>query len=179
MKGPCVDTKSLCKVGEIAEVLMLSERRIHQLVRQGIIPKAKRGRYELASAVQGYICYLESRNPAIAPSVGEEVFDYRRERARLTKAQADRAEAETAKITGEVVSVRQVERNLATLFAEVAANMRNIPTRVASALVGNTDEREVKTVLLREIDSVLTALADSDILIEPSDDEEDADSGEI
>jgi phage terminase Nu1 subunit (DNA packaging protein) len=57
--------------------------------------------------------------------------------------------------------------------------MRNIPTRVASALVGNTDEREVKTVLLREIDSVLTALADSDILIEASDDEEDADSGEI
>ena len=162
-------------VATIAKLLMLSDRRVQQLTKEGVIPKAERGRYELAPAVQGYIRYLQERSLRSDQSP----IDYHTEKARLTKAQADRAEAETAKITGEVVSVRQVERNLATLFAEVTANMRNIPTRVASALVGNTDEREVKAVLLREIDSVLTALADSDILIELSDDEEDADSGEI
>jgi len=148
---------------------------VQQLTKEGVIPKAERGRYELAPAVQGYVRYLQERSLRTDTST----IDYHAEKARLTKAQADSAEVEAAKSRGEVCSVATIERNLATLFAEVAANLRNIPTRVASALVGNTDEREVKAVLLREIDSVLTALADSDILIELSDDEEDADSGEI
>lgn len=154
-------------VSTIAKLLLLSERRVQQLTKEGVIPKAERGRYELAPAVQGYVRYLQERSLRTDTST----IDYHAEKARLTKAQADSAEVEAAKSRGEVCSVATIERNLAGLFAEVKANLRNIPDRVVSGLIGMTDEREFKDVLLREIDLVLEALAESDVLIEPADDE--------
>ena len=167
-RGGGVSTKApTYPVGTIAKLLLLSDRRVQQLTKEGVIPKAERGRYELAPAVQGYIRYLQERSLRTDSSP----IDYHMEKARLTKAQADREEVEAAKAVGDVVSVKQVEMNLSNLFAEVRANFRNIPDRVVSALIGSTDEREVKAVLLREIDLVLESLAESDVLIEPAEDE--------
>jgi len=42
----------------IARLLDLSERRIQQLSREGVIPKAERGQYDLVGAVRGYVAYL-------------------------------------------------------------------------------------------------------------------------
>lgn len=157
-------------VATIAKLLMLSDRRVQQLTKEGVIPKAERGRYELAPAVQGYIRFLQERSLSSASSP----IDYHAEKARLTQMQASLAEIELVKARGDVVSVAQIEKNLAGLFAEVRSNIRNIPGRVVSSLIGMTDEREFKAVLLREIDLVLTALAEADVLVEPSDDDEDA-----
>ena len=105
--------------------------------------------------------------------IGEKLRLLRIRRGLTQEDMADRCELSKGFIS-------QVERNLANLFAEVRANFRNIPDRVVSALIGSTDEREVKAVLLREIDLVLHALADSDVLIEPSEDDEEAsDDGEV
>lgn len=154
-------------VATIAKLLLLTDRRVQQLTKEGVIPKAERGRYELAPAVQGYVRYLQDRSHRGSDSP----IDYHAEKARLTKAQADQAEIDLAKARGDVCSVEQVERNLSGLFAQVQTNIRNVPDRVVSSLIGMTDEREFKTVLLREIDLVLTALAESDVLIEPSEDD--------
>ncbi len=48
-------------VETIAELLNLTPRRVYQLTKEGIIPKASRGRYELVPAVRGYIKYLRDR----------------------------------------------------------------------------------------------------------------------
>jgi len=45
-------------VAVMAKLLDLSERRIQQLSREGIIPKSQRSRYELVGSVKGYIHYL-------------------------------------------------------------------------------------------------------------------------
>lgn len=151
-------------VSTIAKLLLLSDRRVQQLTKEGVIPKAERGRYELAPSVQGYIRYLQERSLRSDATP----IDYHLEKARLTKAQADSAEIEAARSRGEVASVAQVERALSGLFAEVRTNIRTIPDRVVSSLIGMTDEREFKAVLLREIDLALNALAESDVLVEPS-----------
>lgn len=80
-------------VSTIAKLLLLSDRRVQQLTKEGVIPKAERGRYELAPAVQGYIRYLQERSLRTDSSP----IDYHMEKARLTKAQADSAEIEAAK----------------------------------------------------------------------------------
>lgn len=163
-------------VATIAKLLLLSDRRVQQLTKEGVIPKAERGRYELAPAVQGYVRFLQERSLRSDSSP----IDYHMEKARLTKAQADSAEIEAAKARQDVASVKQIEKNLAGLFAEVRTNIRNIPDRVVSSLIGMTDEREFKNILAREIDLALDALAESDVLIEASEeaDESTAD-GEI
>jgi len=163
-------------VATIAKLLMLSDRRVQQLTKEGVIPKAERGRYELAPAVQGYIRYLQERSVGGGHSGP---IDYHTEKARLTKAQADLAEIEAAKALGEVAPVEQVARAWANFCAETRVRARNIPERVVSSLVGCTDEREIKAVLMREIDQVLTDMAEADPLIEPTEDESTADDGEI
>lgn len=163
-------------VATIAKLLLLSDRRVQQLTKEGVIPKAERGRYELAPAVQGYVRFLQERSLRSDSSP----IDYHMEKARLTKAQADSAEIEAAKARQDVASVKQIEKNLAGLFAEVRTNIRNIPDRVVSSLIGMTDEREFKNILAREIDLALDALAESDVLIEASEEaEESTADGEI
>ena len=46
---------------EMVEMLLLTPRRLQQLATEGIIPKAARGRYELAPVIQAYINYLRER----------------------------------------------------------------------------------------------------------------------
>jgi len=42
-------------IGVIAKLLDLSERRVQQLSREGVIPKAERGQYDLIGSVRGYV----------------------------------------------------------------------------------------------------------------------------
>lgn len=160
-------------VATIAKLLMLSERRVQQLTSAGIIPRAERGRYELAPAVQGYIKFLQERSHGGGQ---QGPADYHAEKARLTRTQADIAEIDLAKARREVASVKQIERNLSNVFAEVRTNLRNIPDRVVSAMIGMTDERKFKGRLLEEIDLVLEALASSDVFVEPEEAEQPADA---
>ena len=48
-------------IGVIARLLDLSERRVQQLSRKGVIPKAERGQYDLIGSVRGYVRYPPSR----------------------------------------------------------------------------------------------------------------------
>lgn len=169
-----MSTTATHPVGTIAKLLMLSPRRVQQLTADGVIPRAERGRYEIAPAVQGYIKYLQDR--AIT---GNGDIDYATEKSRLTKAQADLAEIEVARSRGDVVGAEQLTRNLTNLFTEVRTNMRNIPGRVSSSLLGLTDERKLKTVLLAEIDQALTSLSEMDMDIVDSDEENAAGDGAI
>ena len=48
-------------IGVIARLLDLSERRVQQLSREGVIPKAERGQYDLIGSVRGYVRYLRDQ----------------------------------------------------------------------------------------------------------------------
>ena len=77
-------------IGVIARLLDLSERRVQQLSREGVIPKAERGQYDLIGSVRGYVRYL--RDQATKAQAGAP--DYAAERARFIRARADLAEME-------------------------------------------------------------------------------------
>lgn len=49
-----------CDVHEIAVHLNISPRRVQMLVKRGIIPRGKRGQYELLPALHGYINHLKN-----------------------------------------------------------------------------------------------------------------------
>ena len=52
-------------IGVIARLLDLSERRVQQLSREGVIPKAERGQYDLIGSVRGYVRYLRDTSEVI------------------------------------------------------------------------------------------------------------------
>ena len=50
----------------MAKLLLLTPRRLQQLVTEGVVPKVERGRYELAPVIQAYIHYLRERMVQLA-----------------------------------------------------------------------------------------------------------------
>ena len=156
-------------LGTIAKLLMLSERRVNQLVAAGIIPRAERGRYELAPAVQGYIRFLQDRS--LNASTGD--VDFHAEKALLTKAQREMAELDLAKARGEVAPINEFERASAAMDTAIRTNVLNVPARVVLQLLGCTDETEFKTKLRAELVLALDTAANTNLDLTDEDEEEE------
>jgi phage terminase Nu1 subunit (DNA packaging protein) len=92
------------------------------------------------------------------------------ERRTLT-AKMRSAELALAKEMGEVAPVHEFEQAQAAIFSGIRANCLNIPQRVASQLVGETDQLKIKTLLRHEITLALEAAANAQLKM-PDDDEE-------
>ena len=86
---------------------------------------------------------------------------------RKLAAETEQAELDLAKAKDEVVPVEQFERALTKAFGEVRAGIRNVlPQRAARRLMGETDETTFKDVMREEVDHVLEALADRNLVEE-------------
>lgn len=144
----------------IARLFNLTPRRVQQLAKDGIIPKAARGEYALAPAVQGYVSFLQERaeNPG-----SDSKISLNAERARKTKAEADIAELEAAKRKGELIAADEVSEAWQVIMAEVRANLlHNVPVRVAAQAKAETDESKIKALVKAEIADALRAMAAKD-----------------
>lgn len=72
------------------------------------------------------------------------------------------AEIEAAKKRGEVALLSEVEKAWRDTAVELRTRVRLIPSRVAGQLTGLSDESEIKSVLLNEVDQSLTVLSEYD-----------------
>src|SRR4051812_6403090 len=147
----------------IARLLDLTPRRVQQLVAEGVIPKAERGRYELVPVVRAYIRYLRER--ALSQDLGSDAFV--QHRARLTKARADMAELEHAQMLGELVPAAQVEEAWAAIVAVMRTRLLALPTKLAPRLVALNHEAVIQDALRAEIADGLAELSQARIDLEP------------
>ena len=103
----------------------VSERRIQQLAKDGIIPRAARGKYPLIGTIQGYVKFLQERaaNSAFDGNDG----DLQSERRRLTRAQADAQELKNAVAERKVVPVEFAVYTLSGVGAKTASILDTLP----------------------------------------------------
>lgn len=92
---------------------------------------------------------------------------------RTAMAKMQQAELAAAKARKEVAPIRDFERGLSAIMAEVRTNVMNTPQRVVIQLLGETDEARFKQVLRAELVLALQAAATGDLVL--SDDEDDED----
>ena len=102
----------------IAKLLKLSERRVQQLAKDNIIPKAERGKYDLVCSVHGYIDFLKAK--AGGDFTAEEVL---KNKNKLLKAKAEIAEIEKMKATGELIPKEEVKRTWLELVHKIKQKM--------------------------------------------------------
>jgi phage terminase Nu1 subunit (DNA packaging protein) len=147
---------------EIAEIFGVADTTVDQWIRRGV-PIIQRG----AKGIQWQINtadvseWLKQR--AVEDVSGDTLADESELKRRKLAAETAKAELELAKVKGEVVPLRQLERALSNTFAEVKTNLRNVPSRVATALIGETSEVRIKEVVLAEVDLALEALNEFDL----------------
>jgi phage terminase Nu1 subunit (DNA packaging protein) len=139
----------------IARLLDLSERRVQQLSREGVIPKAERGQYDLVGAVRGYVGYL--RDLAVKAQAGAP--DFGAERARLIKAKADIAEMEARGRSGELLPAEAVEAAWTAVLARLRARILVLPDRLAPLCHEETTIAGVRDQIRKAVREALDELA--------------------
>lgn len=97
-------------------------------------------------------------------AAGRDVPDETAMRLRKLAADAKSAELALAKEMGLVASIDAMERTWSKVLAELQSTFRgSFITRCETQLVGETNARTFKRILLDEVDSALNALADMDL----------------
>ena len=124
----------------MAKLLLLTPRRLQQLVTEGVVPKVERGRYELAPVIQAYIHYLRERTlPGMMNIVSLDEA-----RQRKLSADARLAEIEVAKAESGVATIQVVEKSWSDLVHAVRGRLLALPQNVAAmvAVEDNTGKCE-------------------------------------
>ena len=87
-------------------------------------------------------------------------YDYDTERARLTKAQADRTELEAAELRGDMVRADWVIEEWARMLGSLRSRMLSLPTKAAPRARGAVSDAEAAALLEREVLEALQELSD-------------------
>jgi hypothetical protein len=123
----------------LANLFNLTEQRIHQLAREGVIPREK-GKYELVSAVQGYIKFLQDR----ASGGRLERADVHAERARLVRAQAEYKEMEIARLHRDLLPFDEVVTAWQQLVTAFRAKCLALSWKLAPQLAAMNEITEIQ-----------------------------------
>jgi hypothetical protein len=88
-----------------------------------------------------------------------QVYDYERERARLTKAQADRTELEAAELRGEMVLAEHVIEAWARMLGSARSRLLSLPTKAAPRARAAASDEEAASLIESEVLEALEELS--------------------
>lgn len=166
MKAPeARPAPGMVDVGRVARLFEISERAVQKLAKEGVIPRAQRGQYDLLASVQGYIRHL--RRVAAGRSSESGGADLVGERARLAAEQADSQAMKNAQLRGELLPSSDIETAIATLHSTVARSLLGLPTAVADLVALEQEPRACEQIIRRELEHALQAIADARLEILP------------
>lgn len=140
----------------LGKLFNLTERRIQQLAKEGVLPKAERGKYDLIECTRAYIKYLQDRafGKDAAPT------DYHSEKARDVKYQADLREMELAERRGQLIPLDAVTEEILEVSSIFASQIESISGRLANDLARCDDPAVVHETLFSEMRRIRVATAE-------------------
>jgi phage terminase Nu1 subunit (DNA packaging protein) len=144
-------------VGTIAKLLNLTERRIQQLVKENILPQPVSKKYDLIGCVRGYVKYLQDK--VSGTRTDDSNLDVHKERARLIKAQADKAELEVAILQKRLIPAEEAELAFTNNVMKCRLRLLGLPTRMASDIAPLDDVTLIEEKLKNVIREALNELS--------------------
>jgi phage terminase Nu1 subunit (DNA packaging protein) len=142
----------------IAKLFNLTERRVQQLAKDGIIPKAERGKYELIGSVQGYVKYLQDRAIGQHDPSPTGLAD---EKIRLTRAQADEKELQVSILKRELIPAPEIIEAWSEMVGTIRARLLALPGRLANRVMSFENVRDAEDYAREEVYSALQELGDA------------------
>jgi len=153
----------------VAAWLDLTESRVRQLQKEGIITEYQPGLYDLKTVNREYINYLRKGSST------ETSVDYNAERARLVKVKREAKELDLQVQKGELHSTEDIEKVMTDTFTKFRTHLMAIPAKLSPTLAKKTAKSDIFRLLKSAIDESLEELADFKALfddIEVTEDEE-------
>ena len=148
----------------IAKLFGVTDRRVQQLAKEGIIPAAKKKPYQfdLLPTVQAYIKYLsEKANGKEAKSTDtvQAEADKLRAEADLKQSKAKIAEMQLKELEGNMHRSEDVEAITNDLVYTVRSMIMSLPGRLAMDVTQATTAAEASAIIRSECYQILEALA--------------------
>lgn len=151
-----------CTAVDLASITGITEQRIHQLVKKGILNKTERGVFNLAESVGSYCAYIRSVSRGSESKKEENTH-----RNRLLEAKADMAAMEAARIRGDLISASVAHSQSFTLATILKNNLFSIPDRIAAIIAAESDTNTVYDLLNKEIhislDNVIKSMESTEV----------------
>ncbi len=148
MKEQTVPIGSLCKV------LNLGERRVQQMVKEGILIKEERGRYPFLSNIKNYVMYLQSRVDG-----NGKVLDLDDARKRKLHAEALLVELELETAQKNTIAISDHGEVIGSLGDIIRGRLLVLPSKLAPALALESKQGLCKQIIEDEIRSTLAEIA--------------------
>lgn len=138
-----------------AKLLMISQRRIQQLAKDGVIPQPIEGKYDLVKTIQGYVKFLQDRVHG-----GGSSTDLNKEKIRLTSANANKVEIEVEVLKGTLIPaevVAQVWSDQCTAFKQ---KVLSLPTKLSHQLSAIQDATQIEALLKSHVKEAMQELSE-------------------
>lgn len=136
----------------------LTERRVRQLVEEGVIARVGHGRFDLIDTVSKYVTFLKLASAGLDENDVAESLDY--EKWLHEKAKREKAEIELAHIKNEMHHSEEVETVMNHMVMAFRSKMLSLPTKVAMMLVDKTDPKQIEAIIEKDIHEALKELED-------------------
>ena len=130
----------------IAKLLNLDPRRIEQLAQKSIIPKAERGKFDLAPTVTEYVMYLQSKLRGGGENIDESEVKSLRQKAEMEERQARAriAQMKADALSGKLISREEVEREWISRCTEVRSAFMNLHVEIGFLFADSQYRSEVE-----------------------------------
>lgn len=146
----------------LAKLFDLTAQRIHQLAADGVLVKAGRGQFELWASTRAYIRYLRER-PANQHGSGRAPDERDAAQVRLTKAKAEIAEMNAARMRGESLASEAVERFVGGMVMDAKVKLEAFAHKLSGQLEGADTLPKRHAIIDGAVTDVLNELSKFDL----------------
>lgn len=143
----------------LAKLFNMTDERIRQLAKMGVVVKEAQGRYDLWASIKGYIAYLQERKVGGGTDNGEDPT-IAGEKLRKMQADADMAIMERDKMAGQLIPVDEMVRDVNKMLAAFRARCMAIPTSVAPQVALAPSAQKAEELIRLAVNEALEELAD-------------------
>ena len=161
---PVAETKqNLQETAVIAKLFNLTERRVQQLAKEGILPVASKRPYkfDLLPTIQAYIRYLSDR--LASKDKGEEYstaeYDKLRAEANIKQSKDKIAEMQLKELEGKMHRSEDVEAVMEDLVYTIRGMILALPGRLAMDVTQAASAAEASAIIREECNKILNELA--------------------
>jgi len=145
-----------CPQQVLAELFGLAIPNISQLTTSGILDANVPGRNNLLLSAHKYIKHLRSKADGRSKGGSGEFAD---EKARLTKAQADKAEMEAEEMSGEIVRKDEVVQEWQGILMDMKAKLLSMPSKAATLVADEENPAVCQQILDKMVREALQELS--------------------
>tara|TARA_R110000850_G_scaffold88334_1_gene189736 strand:- start:2 stop:586 length:585 start_codon:yes stop_codon:yes gene_type:complete len=136
-----IDDTVICNADAMSHVLQVKAPMMTNYRQRGLIVQPEHGKYDLVATVRKV---LEATKNG---SNSDEGHDFQIEKARLTKAQADKAEMEVSELSGDLVQVEDVVDEWQSQLMDMKGKLLSIPSKLATLVADMGSPAEVQELI--------------------------------